>query len=461
MTQTLLTQKEELHNEAGQETISLEDIQRKIIQDQSLRLWLYYGENCIPLERDGKTHIITMQNKSHKATTRSGQTLDLTEQEMDYLRQYAYQHMLEEYSEGKTIVQPTGQTEVTQELEEEITQRDCTIQKQAQTIERLQACQDKIHEVAANKDMTYSDRVLWTIVLLNHTDEILSLKAFQPNISRLRQESGVGTDTATKFFASMHEAQGIKYSNKATNEEGDWSSVSTIVPLAEHAHVNTKAATKRIKQREEVTKRRLARKLITVPCENCGSDNPAEAYAAITPICRNCNHVTIAQQETVLAKNVRIIEEQIVEPTGETSHEFSEVTDHEFVETDEEAATTANNQEEIQADTSSHEFSDLPTEAGQPDTEIQAPTHEFSEVVNNLEEIQTDGNTHEASHEFSEGMRVNTPNGIGAISFIGEFKGRTRCRVRFSTPQQDGTYYAAFDIGELEPIVQASLLGEE
>lgn len=454
MTQTLLVEK----TDAGQETVSLEEIQRKIIQDQALKLWLYYGENAIPLERDGKTHIITMQNKSHKATTRSGQTLDLTEQEMDYLRQYAYQHMLEEYAGGKTVVQPAGQGEVTQELQEEITQKNLTIQKQAQTIERLQTCQDKIHEVAANHDMTYSDRVLWTIVLLNHTDEILSLKAFQPNISRLRQESGVGTDTATKFFASMHEAKAIKYSNKPQNEEGDWSSVSTIVPLAEHTQANTKAATKRIKQREEVTKRRLARKLTVLPCENCGSDNPVEAYAAITPICRNCNHVTMAQQETVLAKNVRIVEEQIIEPS-EASHEFSEVTDHEFVETDEEPTT--NDLEETSANEPSHEFSDLPTEAEQSDTEIQAPTHEFSAPTNNPEQIQTVDDTSEASHEFSERDRVVTPTGIGAVSFVGEFKGHKRYRIKFGTKQQDGTYYAAFDGSELKPIIQAELLGEE
>jgi hypothetical protein len=421
-----------------EQTISLEEIQRQIIQEQSLKLWLYYGEGTVPLQRGETTHIITMNAKGRKAITQAGLTLELTDDEIDFCKKYAYQHILDQYSEGKTIVQPAGQDEkaLLTQKEEEAAQKDRTIQKQAQTIERLQTCQDKIHEITANKDMTYSDRVLWTIVLLNHSEEILSLKAFQPNISRLRQESGVGTDTATKFFASMHEAGGIKYSNKPTNEEGDWSSVSTIVPLAEHTQVNTKAATKRIKQREEVTKRRLARKLITTPCENCGSDNPAEAYAAIVPICKNCNHVTSAQQETVLAKNVRIIEEQIIEPTGEASHEFSEVTDHEFVETDEEPATT-DDSEEIQANAPSHEFSE-------PSAEIHPDT----------EEVAT-------SHEFSEGMRVSTPNGIGTISFIGEFKGRKRYRVNLGTKQQDGTNYAAFDRSELEPIVQASLSGEE
>lgn len=366
--------------------------------------------------------------------------------------------------------------------------KDQIIAALRQENQQLRAYQTTVHKIASNKDMSYSDRVLWIITLDNHTNEMINCKPFQPNISRLRQESGVGTDTATKFFGSMVEAGAIKYTNKAQQDENhSFSSVSTVIPLADHARANTRAAALRIKQREETTKRRIARKLIIQPCPACGSENLDDAYSAIIPICRSCNHVTMERQETVPSKNVRIIEEEIIPPTG-SSHDFSEVTDHEWEEIPDESANS------IQEEVPSHDFSgtlpDDTCECGDktciewpvdsdglyisnsdmdnliaeratsfaltrtPDSDTPA-SHDFSDN-SRVESPEASEPITPPSHDFSEGMRVDTPLGLGTISIITTVRDQKRCSVILATKQPNGAHYGVFGLEEIHPVVQGS-----
>ncbi len=325
----------------------------------------------------------------------------------------------------------------------------------------------KIHEVATNKNMSYSDRILWIVMLKNHTKELLQLRPFQPNISRLRQESGVSSDSTTKFLASMHEAKAITYSNKPQQDENHtFSSVSTIIPLPQHTQANTRAATLRIKQRTEVTRRRMARKLIVLPCGNCGSTDETHAYSAIIPICKSCKHVDQERQETILSKNVRIIEEQII---PSTDHEFSEVTDHEYEDdstsshefseylTNAPAETSNDITNHEHPDTHTPETHDIPLteyrDSASKESTNDDTSHEFSEL---RASIQTEDST--PSHEFSEGMNVSTPAGIGTISRIALINNRWCCRVHLSVKQPDGTYFAAFFLKDVQPVTQTLLL---
>jgi hypothetical protein len=405
------------------------------------------------------------------------------------------------------------------QLRKESTQKD-------QTIAWHQAYEKKMHEIITNKDMSYSDRTFLSATLKNHPEEMMTLKPFQPNISRLRQETGLSPDSATKFFAAMKAAKGIRYSNKPQeNEEtGSYTSVSTIVPLNGYAQVNTKAAAIRIKQREEVKKRRARKLDTTIPCESCGSTDPNSVHAAIVPFCKKCGHIASEQQERHPAKNIRIIEEEVIPPSGEEatpSHEFADTEEwiegdndtelltgepeewstdpsHEFsapaigtsdgsestdlvAQTNEEVipqerigtnpAPTV--REELDTD-SSHEFSEAPASTTNAPSEIESsdspigttdPSHEFSApatgTLSGDESTNPSTQTNEEanpSHEFSEGMRVDTPAGMGVISYIGMVHEKTRYRVRTNTLQRDGTYYTTCSANEMQPIVQASLL---
>ena len=56
--------------------------------------------------------------------------------------------------------------------------------KKDQEIQQLRAYKSTVHTIITNKDMTYSDRVLWVITLDNHPNEMINCKPFQPNVSR-------------------------------------------------------------------------------------------------------------------------------------------------------------------------------------------------------------------------------------------------------------------------------------
>lgn len=388
-------------------------------------------------------------------------------------------------------------------------EKDQIIATLQQENQQLRAFKNTVHSIVTNKDMTYSDRVLWIITLDNHPNEMLACKPFQPNISRLRQESGVGSDTTTKFFASMAEAGAIKYSNKAQEPQTqgkNWSSVSTVIPQPTHAKANTRAAALRIKQREETTKRRIARKLVIIPCPECGSENLDDAYSAIVPICKSCNHVSMDRQETILSKQVRIIEETLIpaddttpshefsddeaddqgdeyddddeltsctqeQPTDSataTSHEFSEVTDDQADENDkrpndsQEPITTALSHEfsEVGASTDfvtatplNHEFSTVSTSL-----EPTRPSHEFSETPTRSttpSSASPISSSHQSiatpSHEFSEGMSVTTPYGTGIISMLWTTNNHQYCRIRYRSNEPDKTFSRNFELSQITP----------
>lgn len=323
-------------------------------------------------------------------------------------------------------------------------------------IQQLRSYRNAVEKIASNKGMTYADRVLWIVTLNNHSQEVLELKPFQPNISHLIQESGVSSDSATKFFASMTEAKAIKYTNKSQQDEDhNFTSVSTVIPLTNHCQANTRAAALRIKQRSESTRRRIARKLIIQPCPECGSESLEHAYSAIIPICKSCNHVSMEEQQTVLSKNLRIVEEETTSPTP--GHEFSEVEDFEWEEVpDPDAASSTEDQAPPPA---GHEFSDQ--------SDDNPPSHEFSEdqttyptedtgtppgSSSNPDQKTSTATDNPPSHEFSEGMTVATPNGIGTIRIISYINNRYWCRVRFDEIQENGTYYLPYELSQLQPV---------
>src|SRR6266581_8890578 len=339
--------------ETGEEPhLPASSLEHRLCWQHAIHLWFQHN-GTIPLQREGATYTIVLGDiHNHTAMIKTGpkewETLTLSEEEAHYCQHYAYQQLLALASDLPiTAPGPIPNEEAPARLPERAEPVTSHIAELEKSLEKQHAYQHQVREITSNTNMTYSDRVLWISVLNNHTEELLECKPFQPNISRLRQESGVSPDSATKFFASMAEAKAIKYANKAQQDENhNFTSVSTVIPLTNHSQANTRAATLRIKQRSETTKRRIARKLIIQPCPECGSDNLDDAYSAIVPICKNCNHVTMEQQETILARNVRIIEEETIAPNP--SHEFSEVTDHEWEDNDdpEDTYPTSSIQEE-------------------------------------------------------------------------------------------------------------------
>lgn len=181
------------------------------------------------------------------------------------------------------------------ELEQQFEQEYQQSQGKDRIIEQLRAENQRLRKlieikdsITFNKGMSYAERNGLQGIVANHPDQVLKGEKFEIDVWQERKAVGIGSDCASKLFSALGELGAIDYSVTTSKVDGKPQSKSAIaIDLNAIATVNTKDATKRVQQREAVSKRRL--EAVNHPvCPECiaeGGSGSDYIKSVVSPVC--------------------------------------------------------------------------------------------------------------------------------------------------------------------------------